>query len=131
MMVWCSRNSENNTSKYPDLAADVPKLLKQGCSSVVLDCEAVAYDRVTKKILPFQVIPFAGPLLRLLPFRPVPVLAFRFPSWSNAVIRCSMCLSALSFALRPCLFGAFALHGDDFDICLLWSAPFTVVPGFV
>ncbi|KAL3133936.1 hypothetical protein ABBQ32_008384 [Trebouxia sp. C0010 RCD-2024] len=51
-----SRNSENNTSKYPDLAADVPKLLKEGCSSVVLDCEAVAYDRVTKKILPFQVL---------------------------------------------------------------------------
>lgn len=51
-----SRNSENNTTKYPDLAADVPKLLKEGCSSVVLDCEAVAYDRVTKKILPFQVL---------------------------------------------------------------------------
>lgn len=54
-LVWYSRNSENNTSKYPDLAADVPKLLKQGCKSVVLDCEAVAYDRITKKILPFQV----------------------------------------------------------------------------
>lgn len=54
-LVWCSRNSENNTSKYPDLAADVPKLLKEGCKSVVLDCEAVAYDRITKKILPFQV----------------------------------------------------------------------------
>ncbi len=26
-LVWYSRNSENNTSKYPDLAADVPKLL--------------------------------------------------------------------------------------------------------
>ncbi|DBB17196.1 hypothetical protein WJX82_005523 [Trebouxia sp. C0006] len=51
-----SRNSENNTSKYPDLAADVPKLLKEGCKSVVLDCEAVAYDRITKKILPFQVL---------------------------------------------------------------------------
>ena len=54
-LVWYSRNSENNTSKYPDLAADVPKLLKEGCKSVVLDCEAVAYDRITKKILPFQV----------------------------------------------------------------------------
>lgn len=53
----CSRNSENNTGKYPDLAADVPKLLKPGVTSVVLDCEAVAYDRVTKKILPFQVSP--------------------------------------------------------------------------
>lgn len=54
-LFWCSRNSENNTAKYPDLAADVPKLLKEGCKSVVLDCEAVAYDRITKKILPFQV----------------------------------------------------------------------------
>ena len=55
MTYVCSRNSENNTAKYPDLAADVPKLLKEGTKSVVLDCEAVAYDRVTKKILPFQV----------------------------------------------------------------------------
>ena len=64
----CSRNSENNTGKYPDLAADVPKLLKHGVTSVVLDCEAVAYDRVTKKILPFQVRPpaFIPPCLRLL-----------------------------------------------------------------
>ena len=50
-----SRNSENNTDKYPDIIADLPRLLRPGVRSVVLDCEAVAYDRVAKKILPFQV----------------------------------------------------------------------------
>ncbi len=50
-----SRNSENNTAKYPDLLDVVPGLLKPGVKSLVLDCEAVAYDRVTNKILPFQV----------------------------------------------------------------------------
>ena len=52
-----SRNSENNTAKYPDIVATLPKLLKAGTTSVVLDCEAVAYDRVENKILPFQVRP--------------------------------------------------------------------------
>lgn len=49
-----SRNSENNTSKYPDIAASIPKLIKPGTTSVVLDCEAVAYDRETNKLQPFQ-----------------------------------------------------------------------------
>ena len=51
-----SRNSENNTDKYPDIVADLPRLLRPGVQSVVLDCEAVAYDRIAKKILPFQVL---------------------------------------------------------------------------
>ena len=51
----CSRNSENMTRKYPDLAARVPQLLKECVQDVVLDCECVAYDRETKKIMPFQV----------------------------------------------------------------------------
>ena len=50
-----SRNSENNTTKYPDLVSTLPSLLKEGTKSVVLDCEAVAFDRTTDKILPFQV----------------------------------------------------------------------------
>ena len=50
-----SRNSENNTSKYPDLVSTLPSLLTEGTKSVVLDCEAVAFDRTTNKILPFQV----------------------------------------------------------------------------
>ncbi|KAK9814328.1 hypothetical protein WJX72_004071 [[Myrmecia] bisecta] len=51
-----SRNSENNTSKYPDIAAIVAKAKQAGVKSVVLDCEAVAFDRATGKILPFQVL---------------------------------------------------------------------------
>lgn len=50
-----SRNSENNTAKYPDIVAAIPKLLKAGVKSLVLDCEAVAYDRKEGKLLPFQV----------------------------------------------------------------------------
>jgi len=53
--VSCSRNSENNTVKYPDIAASVPGLVKEGIKSVVLDCEAVAFERETGRILPFQV----------------------------------------------------------------------------
>lgn len=54
--MQCSRNSENNTVKYPDIAASVPGLVKPGTKSVVLDCEAVAFERETGKILPFQVV---------------------------------------------------------------------------
>ena len=50
-----SRNSEDNTSKYPDIAALVPRQLRPGVRSVVLDAEAVAYDQAAGKILPFQV----------------------------------------------------------------------------
>eukprot|EP00891_Asterochloris_glomerata_P009808 jgi/Astpho2/9808/Aster-03779 len=55
-MFIYSRNSENMTQKYPDLAARVPQLLKEGVQDVVLDCECVAYDRETKKIMPFQIL---------------------------------------------------------------------------
>lgn len=56
----CSRNSEDNTTKYPDVAAVVPKLVKAGIRGVVLDCEAVAFDRATNKILPFQVCSYSA-----------------------------------------------------------------------
>lgn len=51
-----SRNSEDNTGKYPDIVANIPKLLQSSVTGgVVLDCEAVAYDREKGIILPFQV----------------------------------------------------------------------------
>ena len=51
-----SRNLEDNTVKYPDIVSTFKAHLKPGVRSVVLDAEAVAFDRETKKILPFQVL---------------------------------------------------------------------------
>ncbi|KAG2493340.1 hypothetical protein HYH03_008474 [Edaphochlamys debaryana] len=51
-----SRNSENNTPKYPDIVARIRPLLKPHVRSIVFDSEAVAYDHDKKKILPFQVL---------------------------------------------------------------------------
>ncbi|XP_064631815.1 DNA ligase 1-like [Lineus longissimus] len=51
-----SRNSENNTSKYPDIIARMPSVLKEGTKSCIIDSEAVAWDREQKHILPFQVL---------------------------------------------------------------------------
>ncbi|KAJ1473845.1 hypothetical protein T484DRAFT_1834680 [Baffinella frigidus] len=80
-----SRNSEDNTTKYPDVINIIPQVISEGESfvmdcevvisegaqsfvmdcevvisedvkSFVMDCEVVAYDRETKRILPFQVL---------------------------------------------------------------------------
>jgi DNA ligase-1 len=51
-----SRNLEDNTTKYPDIVHTFKAHLKPGVRSVVLDAEAVAYDREAHKILPFQVL---------------------------------------------------------------------------
>ncbi|PSC72994.1 DNA ligase 1-like [Micractinium conductrix] len=51
-----SRNSEDNTTKYPDIARLIPRQLKEGITSVVLDAEAVAFDREAGKVLPFQIL---------------------------------------------------------------------------
>merc|ERR1719348_1830667 len=51
-----SRNQEDNTSKYPDIISRLPKCLGENVKSAVLDCEAVAWDRETKTIKPFQVL---------------------------------------------------------------------------
>jgi len=55
-----SRNQEDNTPKFPDIIRAMPKYLKPGVTSVVIDSEAVAYDRVEKKILPFQILSTRG-----------------------------------------------------------------------
>lgn len=59
-----SRNSEDMSQRYPDLVAIVKDFIKQNGQqengkrpkSLILDCEAVAWDRQTNKILPFQVL---------------------------------------------------------------------------
>lgn len=51
-----SRNMEDMTQRYPDLATVMPRFLNKENKSFILDCEAVAWDRETKKILPFQVL---------------------------------------------------------------------------
>jgi len=53
-----SRNSENNTEKYPDLAKAVPLTINPGkeVKSFILDSEAVAYDVKKQKLLPFQIL---------------------------------------------------------------------------
>ncbi|KAG0090749.1 hypothetical protein BGZ92_002275 [Podila epicladia] len=51
-----SRNSENMSAKYPDVMERLYKFAKSDTKSFVLDCEAVAWDREQKCILPFQVL---------------------------------------------------------------------------
>lgn len=49
-----SRNSEDNTTKYPDIAAMLPRAVAAGVSSFILDSEAVAVNPTTGAIQPFQ-----------------------------------------------------------------------------
>ncbi|KAH8290432.1 hypothetical protein KR054_002976, partial [Drosophila jambulina] len=51
-----SRNSENNTAKYPDLIARSKGFLKGEVESYIIDSEIVAWDVERKQILPFQVL---------------------------------------------------------------------------
>ncbi|EUC57299.1 ATP-dependent DNA ligase [Rhizoctonia solani AG-3 Rhs1AP] len=49
-----SRNSEDMSKKYPDLVEQLPRCFRESTKSFVLDAEAVAIDKTTKKLLPFQ-----------------------------------------------------------------------------
>ncbi|KAJ7783769.1 hypothetical protein DFH07DRAFT_789056 [Mycena maculata] len=49
-----SRNSEDMSKKYPDLVEQLPNCIKESTTSFVLDAEAVAIDRTTGKLMPFQ-----------------------------------------------------------------------------
>ena len=51
-----SRNQEDHTSKYPDIINRIKNTLGEKVTSCILDCEAVAWDRETKQILPFQIL---------------------------------------------------------------------------
>lgn len=50
-----TRNLENQTSKYPDVISNIKKAFKN-VNNVILDCEVVAFDSTTNKILPFQIL---------------------------------------------------------------------------
>ncbi|GAA5916219.1 uncharacterized protein JCM6883_000694 [Sporobolomyces salmoneus] len=49
-----SRNSEDMSVKYPDLVVQLPRCIKEGTKSFVIDCEAVAWDSEEKRLLEFQ-----------------------------------------------------------------------------
>lgn len=49
-----SRNSEDMSKKYPDLVEQIPRCIKEGTTSFVLDAEAVAINKTTGALLPFQ-----------------------------------------------------------------------------
>ncbi|KAH9065729.1 DNA ligase I [Lactarius vividus] len=49
-----SRNSEDMSKKYPDLVEQLPRCIKENTGTFVLDAEAVAIDRATGKLMPFQ-----------------------------------------------------------------------------
>ncbi|XP_017775853.1 PREDICTED: DNA ligase 1 isoform X2 [Nicrophorus vespilloides] len=51
-----SRNQENNTSKYPDIISRLVHCKTDNVKSCILDCEAVAWDKEKKQILPFQIL---------------------------------------------------------------------------
>lgn len=51
-----SRNMEDMSQRYPDLLSGSTDFAAKGVTSYIIDCEAVAWDRVQKKILPFQVL---------------------------------------------------------------------------
>ncbi|KAG9314344.1 hypothetical protein JVU11DRAFT_5136 [Chiua virens] len=49
-----SRNSEDMSKKYPDLVEQLPHCVKPEAKTFVLDAEAVAIDKTTGKLMPFQ-----------------------------------------------------------------------------
>lgn len=51
-----SRNSEDNTNKYPDLRDVARDARLAGVTTCILDCEVVAFDREKNTLLPFQVL---------------------------------------------------------------------------
>jgi len=55
-----SRNSENNTVKYPDISEDILSAFEttgeNAVTSFIVDSEAVAYDEEKESFLPFQIL---------------------------------------------------------------------------
>eukprot|EP00667_Euglena_gracilis_P002626 EG_transcript_2632 len=55
-----SRNSENHTTKYPDIIEGLPRAIQQGVTSFIMDSEVVAFDVEEGKVKPFQVLQHRG-----------------------------------------------------------------------
>ena len=51
-----NRNQENNISKYADIISSIEYACCDTAKNSILDCEAVAWDKETKEILPFQIL---------------------------------------------------------------------------
>ncbi|KAK7334790.1 hypothetical protein VNO80_26555 [Phaseolus coccineus] len=51
-----SRQAERNTGKFPDVVDAVKSLKKRSVSSFILDCEIIAYDCTTRKLLSFRTL---------------------------------------------------------------------------
>ncbi|RVD85578.1 uncharacterized protein DFL_003896 [Arthrobotrys flagrans] len=51
-----SRNSEDLSTKYPDILAALDQWVAEGTTSFILDCETTAVDKDTAKLLPFQTL---------------------------------------------------------------------------
>lgn len=47
---------EDNTSKYPDIIADIRQFIKPEVKTCILDAESVAWDQEQQKIMPFQIL---------------------------------------------------------------------------
>ncbi|KYQ92159.1 DNA ligase I [Tieghemostelium lacteum] len=73
-----TRNLEDYTQKYPDILQNVPKFITPGVKSFILDCEAVAFDPQTQKIMSFQVLSTRARKSVQLDQIKVPVCVFAF-----------------------------------------------------
>ncbi|KAF3901372.1 hypothetical protein ABW21_db0207738 [Orbilia brochopaga] len=51
-----SRNSEDLSTKYPDILAVLNSWVSESTTSFILDCETTAVDKDTGKLLPFQTL---------------------------------------------------------------------------
>lgn len=51
-----SRNQEDHTGKYPDIAERIPRCIHENTKDFIADGEVVAWDVAEKQILPFQVL---------------------------------------------------------------------------
>jgi len=51
-----SQLGADTADRYPDITSTFARHLRPGVRAAVFDCEAVAFNRETQKILPFQIL---------------------------------------------------------------------------